>query len=121
MLWYNDSAGKMDDGKDANTGLVQRRRLLSATKSVDMIGHLHCDMFNQEKLLINGIEVRVRLVRSRDSFCLMNPTGCYFVHIYEDNLLVRRVKISSDILLAHAQYFQRQLPNILSRGLRLKL
>ena len=37
VLWYNASAGKMDDGKDANIGLVQRRKLLSATKSVDMI------------------------------------------------------------------------------------
>ena len=68
-----------------------------------MIGHLHCDVFNQEKLLINGVELRVRLVRSRDSFCLMDPTGCYSVHIDEANLLVRRVKISPGILLAHAQ------------------
>ena len=59
VLWYNDSAGKMDDGKDANRGLVQRRKFLSATKSVDLIGHLHCDVFNQEKLLINGVEARV--------------------------------------------------------------
>ena len=29
VLWYNESAGKMDDGKDANIGLVQRRKLLS--------------------------------------------------------------------------------------------
>ena len=97
MLWYNDSAGKMDDGKDANIGLVQCRKLLSATKSVDMIGYLHCDVFNQEKLLINGVEVRVRLVRSRDSFCLMDSTGFYSVHIDEANLLVRRVKISPGI------------------------
>ena len=86
VLWYNDSAGKMNDGKDANTGFVQHRKLLSVTKSVDMIGHLHCDVFNQEKLLINGVEVRVRLVRSRDSFCLMDPSGCYSVHIDETNL-----------------------------------
>ena len=87
VLWYNDSAGKMDDRKDANRGPVQRRKFLSATKSVDLIGHLHCVVFNQEKLLINGVEVRVRLARSRDSFCLMDPTGCYSVHIDEANLL----------------------------------
>ena len=87
VLWYNDSAGKMDEGTDANTGLVQRRKLLLATKSVDMIDYLHCDILNQEKLLINGIEVKVRLVRSRDSFYLMDPMGCYFAHIDEPNLL----------------------------------
>ena len=46
VLWYNDSVGKMDDGKDANRGLVQRRKFLSATKSAVLIGHLHCDVFN---------------------------------------------------------------------------
>ena len=87
VLSYNDSAEKMDDGKDANIGIVQRRKLLSATKSVDMIGHLHCDVFNREKLLLIGVEARVRLVRSHDSLCLMDPTGCYSVHIDEANLL----------------------------------
>ena len=43
------------------------------------------------------------LVRSRDSFCLIYPKGFYSVHINEANLLVRRVKISPGILLAHAQ------------------
>ena len=70
-----DTAGKMDNGEDANAGLVARRKLLSTTKSVDLIGHFHCDVFSQEKLLLNGVEVRLRLVRSRDSFCLMDPIG----------------------------------------------
>ena len=88
VLWYGDRAGKMDNGEDGNAGLVARRKLLSTTQSVDLIGHLHCDVFNQEKLLVNGVEVRVRLVRSRDSFCLMHPIGLYSVHIEEANLLL---------------------------------
>ena len=52
---------------------------------------------------MNGVGIRVRLVRSRDSLCLMDPIGLYSVHIKEANLLVRRVKISPSILLAHAQ------------------
>ena len=103
VLWYGDTAEKVDNGEDANAGLVARRKLLLTTKSVDLIGHLHCDVFNQEKLLVNGVEVRVRLVRSRDSFCLMDPIGLYSVHIEEANLLVRRVKISPSVLLAHAE------------------
>ena len=45
----------------------------------------------------------MRLVRSRDSFCPMDSTGCYSVHIDEANLLVRRGKISAGVLLAIAQ------------------
>ena len=33
----------------------------------------------------------------------MDPIGLYLVHIEEANLLVRRVKISPSVLLAHAE------------------
>ena len=76
-LWYTDTPGKMDATNDENEGLSNRRNLMGEEKNIDMIGYLHCDIFNQHKLLINGVEVHVRLVRSRDSFCLMDPTGLY--------------------------------------------
>ena len=52
---------------------------------------------------MNDVEVRVRLVRSRDSFCLIDPICLYSVHIEEANLLDRRVKISPSVLFAHAE------------------
>lgn len=102
-LWYDDTPGHMDDIEAGNKGLVQRRAFVAGGRTVDLIGHLHCDVFNQDKFLINGVEIRVRLVRSRDSFVLMDATGRYNIHIIEANLLVRRAKISPGILLAHAQ------------------
>lgn len=103
VLWSDDTAGKMDDLVNGNEGLVARRKLLNWKKKVDMIGHLHVDIFNQEKLLLNGCELRVRLVRSRDNFCLMDTTNHLQADIEEANLLVRRVKISPNVLLAHAK------------------
>ena len=41
VFWYGDTAGKLDNGEYANAGLVARRKLLSTTKSVDLIGYLH--------------------------------------------------------------------------------
>ncbi|XP_033231609.1 uncharacterized protein F54H12.2-like [Belonocnema kinseyi] len=73
-LWHNDTPGKMDD-YDENVGLKARQKYLSAGKSIDLIGHLHCDVFNQDKFLINGVELRLRLVRSKDLFCLMDGTN----------------------------------------------
>lgn len=107
VLWSDDTAGKMNDVDNGNAGLVKRREYLGNNKTVDMIGHLHSDVFNQEKLLLNGVEVRVRLVRSRDSFCLMDPSGYFSVHIDEANLLVRRVKINPGVLLAHAKMLSK--------------
>ena len=84
----------MDATNHENEGLSTRRNLMGVEKNIDMIGYLHCDVFNQDKLLINGVEVRVRLVRSRDSFCLMDPTGLYTSRITEAALFVRRVRLT---------------------------
>lgn len=106
VLWESDVAGKMDVAPDSeeNAGLKVRQSYLSGGKTVDMIGHLHCDVFNQDRFLLNGVEVRLRLVRSKDSFCLMNNSNTdYKIHISEATLLVRRVKVSPTILIAHAK------------------
>ncbi|XP_057335056.1 uncharacterized protein F54H12.2-like [Microplitis mediator] len=102
--WCCDTPGKMDSVDDDNLGLKKRRDLLTCEKSADFIGHLHCDIFNQERFLINGVEMRLRLTRARETFCLMDgsPNGCNFV-ITEASLIVRRAKISPGILLAHAR------------------
>ncbi|XP_033214060.1 uncharacterized protein F54H12.2-like [Belonocnema kinseyi] len=92
----------MDDF-DENVGLKARQKYLSAGKSIDLIGHLHCDVFNQDKFLINGVKLRLRLVRSKDLFCLMDGTNGCSINIEEASLVVGRAKISPGILLAHAK------------------
>ncbi|XP_043476692.1 uncharacterized protein F54H12.2-like [Leptopilina heterotoma] len=102
-LWSNDTAGKMEEFGDENKGLVERRKYLSDSRIIDMVGHLHCDVFNQDKFLLNGVELRLRLVRSKDAFCLIDPTGVSPLHIEEASLLVRRAKISPGVLIGHAK------------------
>ena len=36
VLWYGDTAVKIDNGEDTNAGLVARRKLLPITKSIDL-------------------------------------------------------------------------------------
>lgn len=81
----DDEAGHMDDCEEANRGLKSRKTFTQKSDYVDMIGHLHVDLFNQERFLLNGIELRLRLVRSRDTFSLMSKTDKYKVHIEETN------------------------------------
>ena len=45
-LLYDDTAGAMDSITEDNEGLAARRRLLNYEKSIDLIGHLHGDVFN---------------------------------------------------------------------------
>ncbi|XP_020299257.1 uncharacterized protein F54H12.2-like, partial [Pseudomyrmex gracilis] len=76
-LWDSDPPGLLDAKFDApteNPALVRRMQYFKNNRAVDLIGHLHCDVFNQDKFLINGVEMRLRLIRSKDSFCLMELT-----------------------------------------------
>ncbi|XP_057324647.1 uncharacterized protein F54H12.2-like [Microplitis mediator] len=103
--WSEDTPGEFDDIADANAGLKNRRSFLTCGKTLDFIGHLHCDVYNQERFLINGVEMRLRLTISRDSFCLMGSADSQncTLHIQEASLVVRRAKISPSFLLAHAR------------------
>lgn len=114
-LWYEDSPSHMDsvysiDTEDDsnlisdNQGGLTRYKFFQNSKIVDLMGHLHCDIFNQEQLIPNGVEVRVRLIRSKDKFCLMDfGTSNAKVEIKEATLRVHRCKISSEVKLAHAR------------------
>ncbi|XP_033229902.1 uncharacterized protein F54H12.2-like [Belonocnema kinseyi] len=93
-LWLDDTAGKMDDITMQNQGLVDRRLILGEGGKIDRIGHLQSDAFIQDKFLLNGVELRVRLARSKNAFCFMDPTNQAYLHIKEASLLIRRAKIS---------------------------
>lgn len=70
-----------------------------------MIGHLHVDVFNQDKFLLNGLEMKINLTRSKNEFCLMDATeaGEYKIHVLEATLIIRRVKLNPNVMIAHAK------------------
>ncbi|KAI4900462.1 hypothetical protein NFI96_027612, partial [Prochilodus magdalenae] len=32
---------------------------------------IHSDIFFQEKLMLNGVDIKIRMIRNKDEFCLM--------------------------------------------------
>ena len=112
-LYYKDIAGHMEDKNpllDAarNTGLKQRQAFFSQGKVCDMMGRLHCDIFFQDKYIPNDVGLRIKLLRSKDTFCLMSstPNVGYKIKIRECKLFVRKVKLSPSVFLAHAKAFE---------------
>ncbi|XP_031789053.1 uncharacterized protein F54H12.2-like [Nasonia vitripennis] len=110
-LWYADTPGKWASPPNikrtdvnANIGQCNSQYFTQNGKTVDLLGHLHCEVFNQNKFLLNGVELRLRLVRSKDAFCLMDFTDDvkFTIRIKEASLIVRRVKISPGVILGHA-------------------
>ena len=108
-MYYKDTAGSMDEiaavADDApNKGLKTRTSLTRGNKIVDMVGTIHSDLFFQDKYLLNNLNLRIRLVRSKDSFCLMGAEDATFkVKIHECKLIVRKIRLSPSIFVAHAK------------------
>ena len=111
QLWYKDTAGHMDatnvDG--GNTGLVERRRYIAESRIVEMMGRLHVDLFLQDRFLLNGVSVKIRLVRSKDAFSLMaggqNPD--YKVLIVDAVLFARKAVLSPTVQMAHIKALEK--------------
>ena len=115
-LFYKDKAGKMDAANphaadaDVNTGLKKRAAFVSENKTVDMVGRIHSDIFFQQRYMLNEVNTKIRLTRSKDTFSLMCAGGnTYRVVIVSAALFVRKVKVSSSVYLAHAKTLENGL------------
>ena len=110
LLFYKDTPGKMDavnpvaDGADANLGLKARYVFTQNSNTVNMMGPIHSDIFFQDRLILNGVNLRLKLNRAKNYFCLVSPTpgAAFKVVITEAILYVRKVKVASSVTLGNA-------------------
>ena len=76
-LFCKDTAGQME-GMDItadsvlNTGLGTRSEWTKTSKTVELQGRIHSDLFNQEKLILNGVDLTVKLHRHKPDICLLS-------------------------------------------------
>ena len=105
QLWYKDTAGHMDATLEngGNAGLAERRKYIAESRVIEMMGRLHVDLFLQDRFLLNGVSVKIRLVRSKDTFSLMadgvNPD--FNVQIVDAILFARKAVLSPTVQMAH--------------------
>jgi len=106
-LYYKETAGNMDsvdfeDENDVNKGLAVRRHMARESRVIDMMGRLHADIFFQNRYMLNEVGVKIKLIRSKDAFCLMGDAN-YKVKITHELLFARKVKVMPSVFLAHAK------------------
>ena len=68
-----------------------------------MIGRLHLDICEQNKLIPNNVDVRLQLQISKPEFCLIIPDTDkhkYKLNIANAVLYIRQVKLNPSIMLA---------------------
>jgi hypothetical protein len=89
---------------DRNSGLMRRAAFTAGSNEVDMIGRIHSDIFFQERYMLNEVNTRIKMTRSKDAFCLMaSSEQSYKVQLTSAVLFVHEVKISTSVYWAHAK------------------
>lgn len=109
-LYAKDRPGHMDDLGADNTGLVTRRGITGVSQTVQLILKPHADIFFQKRLILNGVDLKLKLLRNTDSVVLMAAAGSTFkLKIENASFFVRKVKINSGIQLKHIEMLDKQL------------
>ena len=106
-----------------NPNYKARRTLTAKGKACDFIGKLNIDLFKSDKFLIHSLPLRIKLVRSDDSFVLHHKKTAstetlYSVHLKEAKLVLTHKTATENVIgaveralkLKPALYdFERQL------------
>ena len=85
-----------------NLGLTNRAQLFQDSVWVETMAPIHCDLFTQNKYLLNNVDLRLILYRNPDNFCLHSPNAAqnYKIHIGSMKWYVKGVDISKTVSLA---------------------
>jgi hypothetical protein len=62
-------------------GFTLRKELTVLSKSVQMMGKLHLDLFCEDKYLLNHVDLKIKLRRNRDAFALVADAANYKIKI----------------------------------------
>ena len=101
--WRKDTTGYMDSVGADNEGLQKRREYILKSRQVELLGRVHADVFMQDRYLLNGVDVKLRLVRSKDAFSLMadGADSGFKVNLLGTSLHVRKAKLNPSVQLGH--------------------
>jgi len=117
--WFHDSLNALDTNQLTGAhreDLNSRKTIISGSKTVDMVGRLHNEIFSQHKYLIPSCSLRIKLLRTDPQFCLLRTTSPddtrYKIDITKCDLLVRKVRVNPSVAANHN--------NLLTKGSTIK-
>ena len=90
QMWHKDTANHMD----------------AVEIVVDMMGRL---LFLQDKFFINGVDVKIRLVRSKNAFALMagGPNSDYKITIINATLFAKKATLNPTLQMTHIKTLEK--------------
>ena len=99
-LWYLDSPQELKD----NNGYITRLKYIGNSQSVELYGLLRAYLFNSHKILINSVDMNIKLTRKPEAFYLLAATNDTKVRIkiLDVNFFITQVELKPPLLLVHA-------------------
>ncbi|XP_061190438.1 uncharacterized protein F54H12.2-like [Saccostrea echinata] len=105
-----DSAGFMDDPNPktgGNSGLFMRYNFTKEGKVVDFEGPLFLDVCQQDRLMLNGVPLQIKLWPHTDNFRLLCTLPGFKVHLRDACLKICVVKPNPGVLLGHGEAIKK--------------
>ena len=126
-LFCKDTAGQMEEmdigaNPVLNTGLGTRSEWTKISKIVVLQGRNHSDLFNQEKLILDGVDLTVKLHRHKPEFCLLSAdiAPAYKIIIVDAILYVKKIELTPSVFNAINTVLNDKMHSTPLRELRLK-
>ncbi len=92
-----------------NNGYLKRKTVFGGSNVVELIGKLHGDMLNQQKLLLNNVDLRIVLSLEKPEFYTMGlDADTSFIEILDATMFMNHVTLNPGILLAHEQVLSKK-------------
>ena len=106
-LSCKDTAGQMKEmdisaNPVLNTDLGTRSEWKKTSKIVELQGRIHSDLFNQEKLILNGVDLMVKLHRHKPEFFLLSgdTAPAYKITIVDAIFNVKKIELTPSVFNA---------------------
>ena len=101
-MWYKDNRDIKIRQQPITKGFTSRKALAAQSKSVQMMGN-YTWIYFVEKYLLNHVNLKIKLRRSRDVFAPMADADNYKIKIKDLALFVRNVELSPAVRMGHVK------------------
>ncbi len=72
-LFVPDSSGNMDTASNRNSGFSIRQGFSNKSRVFELLGKLHIDLFRQNRLLVSGVQLTIKMSQTSEEFRIIRP------------------------------------------------
>ncbi len=107
--YYKDTHNQMNTLSNDNEGFKYRRDLLQQSRTLELCGKIHSELFNQDSLLLNHVDLRIVFTRHSDAFCLLAVAGDNVkIEITDATIKLHRSVVAAQVSIKVEALLQKQ-------------